>query len=210
MKLNPPKCKEMLVDFLRYNSCVSCPIVTGNAVIEQVASFKFLGVNISRDLTWDVHVDYLLKKVNKRLYILRVLRRCGVHVSDMVKIYCAVIRSVMEYASPAFANLSVCLSNALERVQKRALSIMLPGVNYREAMEQTGLATLEKRREEACEKFMQSLKMGNPLLPLCRGMVSDSKSQQYNLRSRTLHKKPVNTVRFETFVSYKYLEYSYV
>lgn len=210
MKLNPPKCKEMLVDFLRYNSCVSCPIVTGNAVIEQVASFKFLGVNISRDLTWDVHVDYLLKKVNKRLYILRVLRRCGAHVSDMVKIYCAVIRSVMEYASPAFANLSVCLSNALERVQKRALSIMLPGVNYREAMEQTGLATLEKRREEACEKFMQSLKMGNPLLPLCRGMVSDSKSQQYNLRSRTLHKKPVNTVRFETFVSYKYLEYSYV
>ena len=67
-------------------------------------------------------MGYVQKKANKRLYILRTLSRCGVHVSDMVKIYCAVIRSVLEYASPVFANLSAFLSEAIENIQKRALS----------------------------------------------------------------------------------------
>ena len=86
------------------------PIVVGNAIVERVASFKLLGVYISRDLTWDAHVDYILKKANKRLYILRALRRSGVSVPDMVNIYCAVIRSVVEYASPVFSDLPAFLS----------------------------------------------------------------------------------------------------
>ena len=102
MTLNPSKCKEMSVDFRQYNSCVPRPIVVGNAIVERVASFKLLGVYISIDLTWDTHVDYILRKANKRLYILRVLRRSVVSVPDMVNIYCAVIRSVVEYASPVF------------------------------------------------------------------------------------------------------------
>ena len=86
MTLNPSKCKEMSVDFLQYNSCVLRPIVVGNAIVERVASFKLLGAYISRDLTWFTHVNYILKKANKRLYILRALRRSGVSVPDMVNI----------------------------------------------------------------------------------------------------------------------------
>lgn len=63
------------MDFLLYNSCVPRPTVVGNAIVERVASLKLLGVYILRDLTWDTHVDYILKKANKRLYILRALRR---------------------------------------------------------------------------------------------------------------------------------------
>ena len=143
MTLNPSKCKEMSVDFLQYNSCVLRPIVGGNAIVERVAAFQFLGVYISRDLTWDIHVEYILKKANKRLYILRALRRSGVSVPDMVNIYCAVIRSVVEYASPVFSDLLAFLCCALERMQKRALSIILPGVSYQEALCQSGLAPLE-------------------------------------------------------------------
>ena len=86
MTLNLSKCKEMSVDFLQYNSCVLRPIVVGNAIVERVASFKLLGAYISRDLTWFTHVNYILKKANKRLYILRALRRSGVSVPDMVNI----------------------------------------------------------------------------------------------------------------------------
>ena len=84
MTLNPSKCKEMSVDFLQYNSCVLRPIVVGNAIVERVASFKLLGAYISRDLTWFTHVNYILKKANKRLYILRALRQSGVSVPCVV------------------------------------------------------------------------------------------------------------------------------
>ena len=62
-----------------------------------------------------------------------------------MNIYCAVIRSVVEYASPVFSNLPTILCCTLERMQKRALSVILPGVSYQEALCQSGLAPLEAR-----------------------------------------------------------------
>ena len=201
--LNPSKCKEMSLDLLQYNSCVLRPSVVGNAIVERVASFKLLGVYISRDLTWFTHVDYILKKANKRLYILRALRRSGVSVPDMVNIYCAVIRSVVEYASPVFSDLPAVLCCALERMQKRALSIILPGVSYQEALCQSGLAPLEVRRAESCVNFMKSVKSGNPLLPICEGLLVNNESK-YNLRHQLQHKVIVNTNRFKDFVTFRY------
>ena len=71
MRLNPRKCKSLTVDFLHYNSCVPCPIVVGWYDIEQVSTFKPLGVHLSEDLTWAVHCDYIVKEANRRLYALR-------------------------------------------------------------------------------------------------------------------------------------------
>ena len=36
--------------------------------MERVKSFKLLGMYISHDLTWDTHIDHVVKKSNKRLY----------------------------------------------------------------------------------------------------------------------------------------------
>ena len=46
VRLNPRKCKSMTVDFLHYNSCVPRPIVVGGSDIEQVSTFKLLGVHL--------------------------------------------------------------------------------------------------------------------------------------------------------------------
>ena len=168
--------------------------------MERVASFKLLGVYMPLDLTWDAHVDYILMKANKRLYILRALKRSSVSVPDMVNIYCAVIRSVVEYASPVFSDLPAFPCCALERMQKRALSI-LPGVSYQEALCQSGLAPLEARRAESCVNFMKSVKSGNPLLPIWLLVNNESK---YNLRHQLQHKVIVNTNRFKDFVTFRY------
>ena len=129
MRLNPRKCKSMTVDFLHYNSCVPrpvavSPIAVGGSDIEQVSTFKLLGVHLSEDLTWAVHCDYIVKKANRRLYALRQLKKCKVPSADIVHIYCALIRSILEYASAVFAGLPKYLACYLEKVQKRALSII--------------------------------------------------------------------------------------
>ena len=41
----------MTVDFLHYNSCVPRPIAVGGSDIQQVSTFKLLGVHLSEDLT---------------------------------------------------------------------------------------------------------------------------------------------------------------
>ena len=102
MCLNPTKCKEISIDFLQYNGHVRLPITMGGTEIGCVKSFKLLGVYLSSDLTWATHVDYVLKKANRRLYALRQLKRCGVLPADIVKVYCSLVRSVVEYASVVF------------------------------------------------------------------------------------------------------------
>ena len=74
MRLKPRKCKTMTVDFLHYNSCLLRPIALGGSDIEQVSTFKLLGVHLSVDLTWAVHCDYIVKKANRRFHALRQLR----------------------------------------------------------------------------------------------------------------------------------------
>ena len=47
----------------------------------------------------------LVKKANRRLYALRQLKKCKGPSADIVHIYCALIRSILEYASAVFADL---------------------------------------------------------------------------------------------------------
>ena len=106
-------------DFLHYNSCVPRPIAIGGSDIEQVSTFKLLGVHLSEDLTYAVHRDYIVKKANRRLYVLRQLKKCKVPSADIVHMYCALIRSILEYASAVFAGLPKYLACFLENVQKK-------------------------------------------------------------------------------------------
>ena len=83
MRLNLLKSKTMTVDFLHYNSCVPRPIAVGWSDIELVSIFKLLGVDLSEDLTWAVHCDYIVKKANRSLYELRQLKKCKVPSADI-------------------------------------------------------------------------------------------------------------------------------
>ena len=64
--------------------------------IERVNSFQLLGVVISSDLTWKAHVSHIVSKASKRLYIVCQLLRAGVSSSDVLTVYCALIRSVLD------------------------------------------------------------------------------------------------------------------
>ena len=142
ISINPLNCKTMTVDFLHYNSCVPRPFSVGGSDIEKVSTFKLLGVHLSEDLTWAVHCDYIVKKANKRLYALRQLKKCKVPSADVVHIYCALIRSILEYASAVFAGLPKYLACYLENVEKRALLIIGPSISYETALDKAALLPL--------------------------------------------------------------------
>ena len=78
MRLNPKTCRELQVNFLNYQPGPPQGLVLGSASISQVDSYKLLGVYISSDLSWNIHIDYIVKKGSKRLYALRVLARAGI------------------------------------------------------------------------------------------------------------------------------------
>ena len=77
MRLNEKKCKDMVINFLKYQPTVITPIQLNGIVIDRVSSYKLLGVIISNDLSWNEH-----KKATKRLFVLRTLKRVGLGIND--------------------------------------------------------------------------------------------------------------------------------
>ncbi len=203
MVLNPKKCKCMPIDPLEYNSCVWSPVVIGSTVVERISVFKLLGITISYDLSWDKHVDIIVKKANKRMYALRQLKRSGVCPEDLVCIYCTLIRSVIEYGAVVFSNLPIHLSKAIERVQKRALSIINPGLPYDLALRKFNLPSLQERRVFLCKRYME--RVGDPVSSLVRSRTINN-THTYDLRSTSHQRQQVTrTKRLHDFVSVKYL-----
>ncbi len=118
MYLKPKKCVYPFLESLWESSGLN---------IEVVRTFKLLGVIISSDLTWNAHIDYICTKASKRLYALRILKRSGAPANDLITVFCAFIRPVLEYASPVWHfSLSQFLANQIESIEKRALKIAFP------------------------------------------------------------------------------------
>ena len=97
------------------------------------------------------------KKGSKRFYAIRALKKCGLTDRQLILVYCSVIRSVLEYASPAWAGLTQYLNDQIESIQKRALKIIFPSLCYEDALKKSGLILLRQRREDACITFLKLL-----------------------------------------------------
>ena len=67
MKLNPTKCKQMLINFMSNHNFIVNPIVIGSNTIKRVMTYKLLGVYVSNDLKWNHHVEVIVQKGNRRL-----------------------------------------------------------------------------------------------------------------------------------------------
>ena len=85
----------------------------------------------------------MYKKAVKRVYGLRVLKKAGMSTGDLVSVYCSIVRSTIEYASPAWAALPQYLRNMLECVQKQAMRVIFPGFLYEDALDLAGLDQFE-------------------------------------------------------------------
>ena len=109
-------------------------------------------------MTWNEHVDNVIKKVNKRIYFLIQLKRAKVPPKDLSLFYVTFIRSVLDNGVLSYFNsLLKYLKYEFTRVEKRAISIILPGYDYRAGLDKLGLSTVELHHQQLCERFFQSI-----------------------------------------------------
>jgi hypothetical protein len=70
-ELNEDKCKELRIDFSRKQTQTNHlnPIRVNGKDIEVVNNAKILGLTDSSDCKWKMHVDNIVSKASKRLYL---------------------------------------------------------------------------------------------------------------------------------------------
>ena len=203
-QLNETKCKELRITFSHSRKNFD-PIKVNGQDLKCVEQAKILGLQISSDLTWNNHVSEVVKKVNKRLYFLRQLKRAQVKSEELLLFYLTCIRPVTEYTCPVYHHsLPQYLSVDLERCQRRALRIIYPDCSYNEALLLTGLVPLYNRREFLCDKLFNSI-LSNPSHKLY-SLLPPKNECEVNLRSQhSFTTRRLHTIRTRNSFIYHYV-----
>ena len=185
-QLHLDKCKELRITFSQEPPTFDPLIINGNA-IEVVKSAKLLGVTIINDLTWNEHVDNVIKKVHKEIYLLIQLKRAKVPPKDLSRFHVTCITSVMDYGAVSYFNsLPKYLKYEFARVETRAISIILPGYDYVAGLDKLGLSAVELHHQQLCERFFQSIETNKS--HKLRELLPMENINKYNLRNKHKYK----------------------
>jgi len=94
------------------------------AVVEQV---KFLGLIFDKQLSFIPHLHYLKQKCLKAPNFLRVVSSTewGTDEKTLLHLYCALIRSKLDYASVVYGSARKSYLQMLEPIQNHALHLCL-------------------------------------------------------------------------------------
>ena len=132
--VNVKKCELMFIGTqqrLKYvqNDLANCHIYIDGNEIKQVKSCKYLGVVIDHNLTWNKHIDLVMNKVVKNMYLLRRLRPY-IDKDVALTFFKSLIQCHFDYCSSVWSNASKLLLRKLQVLQNRSLRIVM-NVDYR-------------------------------------------------------------------------------
>ncbi len=148
MKFNAKKCY-----ILRTKSTSSYFYQLDDTILQEVSSNPYLGIQLSSDMKWRIHIDNLCKKASSTLgFLRRNLRHCP---KDMRRTaYVSLVRSTMEYGATIWDPHLKTDIDKLEKIQRRAARFITGDYKTRspgcvtKMLHDLDLPTLEQRRKE--------------------------------------------------------------
>ena len=155
MKINSRKSCGIIFNFTNKYKFTSRLNIDGHR-LRMVDETKLLGVILTSDLKWSKNTDYLVKKANARMELLRKMSSFSPPVRDLVHIYITYIRSILEQSCVLWhSSLTEEDSCNLERVQKNACRNILKDnyISYENAISVLQIPTLVQRRETLMYNF---------------------------------------------------------
>jgi len=115
LHLNTKKCKWTLFGSEKRLQSTSVPAIhIKNETLEHVTTYKYLGVQLDKNLNFDTHIDDMCKKVRQRLGVLRRVRDY-LDEDTALMLYNALVMPVIDYCDVTYAT---CTSKNLNRIEK--------------------------------------------------------------------------------------------
>ena len=158
MVFNASKCYVMHIH--HGNSTKSYFYQICGEFLSPVTNEKYLGVHITQDLNWSLHIDRVATKASQKLgFIRHNLRGAPAQCKQLA--YIALVRSGMEYASTIWHPHTNVHSNKLEKNQRRAARWATSQYSHRTSvtslMDQLKWQPLEDRRRIQRPAFLYKI-----------------------------------------------------
>ena len=125
LTLNSSKTEFMLIGSRqRLGTYDTSPkLIIGGDIIKQASSVKSLGVQIDENLSWNMHIEKIAKKIASGI---GVIKRCRpfVNRTTLESVFNALVQPYFNYCSEVWGHCNKSLSNKLQKLQNRAARIL--------------------------------------------------------------------------------------
>ena len=124
LMLNPTKCKAMIISRKR-NSVYPEQFILNAIPLEQLETFKYLGVLLLSDLSWSAHIDSICTKARKVIALLYRRFYDNVDNHSLLELYTVLVCPHLEYAASIWDPQLIKDTTNLKNVQKFAIKMCL-------------------------------------------------------------------------------------
>ena len=200
--LNTEKTKVMVLNnrFAQSETTVS----VDNIQVEYVNSIKYLGVIIDNKLIFKDHIDYLCKKISKKIGVLRKVRQ-NITMNCAVRVYNVVLKPHFLYCGSLLFLCHQYQKNKLQVLQNKAMRIILKCDRYIPVsfmVESLNWLNINQRLFMCAMQFVYKIK--NAICPnYLRENVRTNEIPEHNLRNiHDLRIERVRTTRGQRTMQY--------
>ena len=158
LTLSISKSKFMIIgSSQRLNKIDSISFKLDNMDLDEVSSFKYLGIVINNRLTWQDHVDQMFSKINKKLGLLKRIRYC-LTLDARLLFFNSYVLPLFDYADIVWGDRgNSTLMLQLQSLHNKAAKIILDlpiGSSASVALNKLKWKTLARRRAEHRATFI--------------------------------------------------------
>lgn len=158
MCLNTSKC--VCLPVTRKKNPISYTYTLGSSPLQQVHFYKYLGVTLTSNLSWNLHIDNVCSSAFRKLCLLKhKLKTAPTNVKLLC--YTALVRPRLEYACIIWDPYTKRNINSLERIQRKAVRFIFnkfsPLDSPSDLMQTNDIPLLEARRLKARLEFLYQL-----------------------------------------------------
>ena len=200
LSLNPTKTNVMLFGTRNKISNINTnfELSLNGQVINRVDAFKFLGVTVDQNLTWNQHINNLSKKCSSSIGILYKIKRY-LPETALITLYNTLVTSHITYGITAWSSANVTNKTKLHILQKRELKA-ISNSEFRCPSNPLFIKFNQLKVFDLCNLYVGSFmyKYCNNLLPCTFDNIftSNQDNHNYNTRNASNFQFPKNRLEF--------------
>ena len=187
LKVNKTKTKYMII-----GTDVSDNVVIDGQSIEKVDEIKYLGIIVDDKLTFKSNIEYLIKKISKKIYLMQRLKN-KTDFDTRLLLYNSLIAPHYDYCSTILFLASVTDIERLQKLQNRAMRIITnanPREHIVELLRQCKLLNVKQRIYFNVLCFMYKARQNELPQYLSSLFKTTAEVQPYDLRGNDLLRPP--------------------
>ena len=162
--------------------------------LDNVSSFKYLGIFISSDFKWTHHIEHVVKKVNQRLGLLKRVKHL-LPLKSRLLYYNSILMPLFDYADLVWGDKhDSTLMSSLQTLQNKAAKLILDRPLYSsasDALTTLNWVSLEKRRYH--RRCVYVYKCLNGLVNHDMDLLRHEDQHMYNTRNKDKLRIPTAT-----------------